>query len=111
MKYGNAKQERTRHISGFPPARDESFRQKAGGQALTEVAKPIGYHETKCEMREGGESGSVVLMLLMLLLLLLKLNVFPYPSSLCFLHAVEIVMPPGYDLIRLKKNKNKLRVS
>jgi|LauGreDrversion4_2_1035121.scaffolds.fasta_scaffold335555_2 hypothetical protein len=54
MKYGNAKQERTRHISGFPPARDESFRQKAGGQALTEVAKPIGYHETKCEMREGG---------------------------------------------------------
>jgi hypothetical protein len=109
MKSGNAKHDETRHISGFLPARDESFRQKAGGQALTEVAKPIGYHETKCEMREGGESGSVVFMLL--LLLLLELNVFPYPSSLCFLHAVEIVMPPGYDLIRLKKNKNKLRVS
>lgn len=109
MKYGNAKQDKTRHVSGFPPARDESFGQKAGGQALTEVAKPIGYHETKCEMREGGESGSVVFVLL--LLLLLELNVFPYPSSLCFLHAVEIEMPPGNDLIRLKKIKNKQRVN
>jgi hypothetical protein len=50
-------------------------------------------------MWEGGESWCVVV----LMLLLLELNIFAYPSSLCFLQVVKIVMPSGDDLIRLTK--------
>ena len=83
-------------------ARNEGFGQQTGCHAAAVKTQPLWYHETKCNGGKGGEGG-------VRLLLMIFWRVFSESPPLSICHGVEIVMPLGKYLIRLKRCENNLK--